>query len=342
MNRSSTVTSALPSRWAIGGKRERRGCKPPAAGSSLLRFLCWGCILVWVLSIVGVPRGWSQQQATISGTITDPTGALIPDAAIRVTNVNTQVSLSAVTNSAGYYVVGNLIPGVYSITVQKEGFKTAARTDITLQVAQSATVDFQLELGQTSQEVSVSAAPPLVERSDAIVGQVIGPTAMVELPLNGRNYFNLAELSPGVTTFGLRSFYSTAINDYGTSFNAGSGGEDRNGFTLDGADIKTYLINGSYVPSIDAVQEFKIETTPYAADLGTSPGAQILLVTKSGTNDLHGDAYEFLRNSSLNAYNYFDNRALPIPELRKNQFGATVGGPIIKDKQGLSSGFGPA
>jgi hypothetical protein len=281
---------------------------------------------------VAAPRAWSQQQASLSGIVSDPSGAVIPGATIRVTNTNTQVTITAVTNSTGYYIVGNLIPGRYTIAAQKEGFKTATRPDLTLQVAQSATVDLQLQLGQTSQEVSVHSAAPLVERSDATVGQVIGPTAMVELPLNGRNYFNLAELSPGVTTYGLRSFYSSAINDYGTSFNSGSGGEDRNGFTLDGADVKTHFINGSYVPSIDAVQEFKIETTPYAADLGTTPGAQILLVTKSGTNDFHGDAYEFFRNSSLNAYNYFDNRSLPIPELRKNQFGGTLGGPIIKDK----------
>jgi len=282
--------------------------------------------------MLAVSISWGQQQATLSGLVRDPTGAVIPGALVRVTKVDTQVVVSAETNSTGYYVVGNLIPGTYSMEVRKEGFKTTVRPPLTLEVAQSATVDFELELGQTSQEVSVHGTAPLVERTDATVGGVIGPTAMVDLPLNGRNYFNLAELSPGVTSYGQRSFYSSAINDYGTSFNSGSAGEDRNGFTLDGADIKQYLINGSYVPSIDAIQEFKIETTPYAADLGTSPGAQILLVTKSGTDQFHGDAYEFLRNSALNAYNYFDNKSLPIPELRKNAFGGTLGGPLKKEK----------
>ena len=332
MNRNLTVTGALSNLVAIGRKCKRRASPSPAERSSLLRLLRWDWILFWVLSPVAVPQTWGQQQATVSGVVRDPSGAVVPDATIRVTNLDTQVTTTAVTNSTGYYVVGNLVPGTYTIAAQKEGFKTSTVSTLTLQVAQSATVDFQLELGQTSQEVSVRGAPPLVERSDATVGQAIGPTAMVELPLNGRNYFNLAELTPGVSSYGLRSFYSTAINDYGTSFNSGSAGEDRNGFTLDGADIKTYLINGSYVPSIDAIQEFKIETTPYAADLGTSPGAQLLLVTKSGTNQFHGDAYEFLRNSSLDAYNYYDNRSLPVPELRKNQFGGTIGGPIIKDK----------
>jgi hypothetical protein len=289
-------------------------------------------VYLLAFSMVAVTIAWGQQQATLSGLVRDPTGAVIPGALVRVTKVDTQVVVSAETNSTGYYVVGNLIPGAYSMEVRKEGFKTAVRPPLTLEVAQSATVDFELEVGQTSQEVSVHGTAPLVERTDATVGGVIGPTAMVELPLNGRNYFNLAELSPGVTSYGLRSFYSSAINDYGTSFNSGSAGEDRNGFTLDGADIEGHLINGSYVPSIDAVQEFKIETTPYAADLGTTPGAQILLVTKSGTDQFHGDVYEFFRNSALNAYNYFDNTSLPIPELRKNNFGATLGGPILKDK----------
>ena len=275
------------------------------------------------------PHARAQQQATLSGIISDPSGAVVPDTAIRVTNNATQVTRTAVTNATGYYLVLNLTPGTYSIVAQKEGFKTATQTGITLQVAQSATVDLRLELGQTSQEVTVSGAAPLLQTTESTIGQVIGPTTMVEMPLNGRNYFNLAELAPGVTSYGSRSFYSSAINDYGTSFNSGSGGEDRNGFSLDGADIKGYVINDSYVPSIDSVQEFKIETTPYSADLGTSSGAQILLVTKSGTDQFHGSAYEFLRNNAFDAYNYFDDRSQPIPKLIKNQFGGTIGGPIL-------------
>jgi hypothetical protein len=332
MNREPIATRAWKSLSTIRCAVERCAGPPRVELGPPFRLTCCAWAIFIVLSLLVVPQAWSQQQATVSGIVSDPSGAVIPSTTIRVANLETHVATTAVTNSTGYYVVGNLIPGTYTVAAQKEGFKTATRPAFTLEVAQSATVDFQLELGQTSQEVSVHAAAALVESSDAIVGQVIGPTAMVELPLNGRNYFNLAELTPGVSSYGLRSFYSTAINDYGTSFNSGSGGEDRNGYTLDGADIETHFINGSYVPSIDAIQEFKIETTPYAADLGTTPGAQILLVSKSGTNKVHGDAYEFLRNNSLDAYNFFDNRSLPVPELRKNQFGGTIGGPIIKDK----------
>ncbi|HEX5482509.1 MAG TPA: hypothetical protein VFZ08_07765, partial [Terriglobia bacterium] len=170
------------------------------------------------------------------------------------------------------------------------------------------------------------------QTNHATIGQVVGPKEMSQLPLNDRNYLKLALLSPGTSSYGQRSFYNSALTDNTGSINSGSGGEDRNSFSLDGADVKSYLINGSYVPSIDAIKEFKIETTPYNAALGTSPGAQILLVTKNGTNQFHGSVYDFLRNSALDAYNYFDNRSLPIPELRKNQFGGTLGGPIIKDK----------
>ncbi len=295
-------------------------------------FPSWVYAMLMSLVLAAVPQARGQQQATLSGIISDPSGAVVPGATVRVTNDATQVTSAAVTNDTGYYLVLNLTPGTYSITAQKGGFKTATRSAITLQVAQSATVDVRLEVGAESQEISVSGAPPLLTTTDSTIGQVIGPTTMVEMPLNGRNYFNLALLSPGISTYGSRSFYSSAINDYGTSFNSGAGGEDRNGFTLDGADIKGYVINISYVPSIDAVQEFKIETTPYSADLGTSSGAQILLVTKSGTDQFHGSAYEFLRNNAFNSYNYFDDHSAPIPKLIKNQFGGTFGGPILKQK----------
>jgi len=330
VNRELNATNALMSPSKTGFEAGLGMLTPQVERNFPFRFSCCGyAMFVAVLLAVG-PQAKSQQQATLSGIVSDPSGAVIPDASIRVVNLDTQVTRTAATNPTGYYLVVNLTPGTYTITAQKEGFKTATRSAFTLQVAQSATVDLRLELGQASQEVSVTGAPPLLTTSDATIGQVIGPTTMVEMPLNGRNYFNLAELSPGVTSYGSRSFYSTAINDYGASFNSGAGGEDRNGFTLDGADIKQYLINVTYVPSIDAIQEFKVETTPYEADLGTSSGAQVVLVTKSGTDQFHGVAYEFLRNDYFNAYNYFDDRSQPIPKLIKNQFGATLGGPIIK------------
>jgi hypothetical protein len=273
-----------------------------------------------------------QERGSISGTITDSSGAGVPRVAVRITDARTNVSRSATTNNTGYYTVGQLIPDPYTITAEGKGFKRAERSALTLDVAQAAQVDLQLQIGDVSESVAVEAVPPLLATSDAAVGQVIGPVMMSQLPLNDRNYLQLALLSPGTGTYGKSSFYNSALTDNAGSVISGSAGEDRNAFSLDGADIKSYLINGSFVPSIEAVQEFKIETTPYSAELGTSPGAQILLITKNGTNQVHGSAYEFVRNDFFDAKNYFDNPDQRIPELRKNQFGATIGGPIVKDR----------
>jgi len=285
-----------------------------------------------LLLLASVATGMAQERGSIFGTVSDSSGAAVPGATVQVYAATTSVTRTTSTNSAGYYIVGDLIPDQYSVTAEGKGFKRTTQPPFKLDVAQAARIDLRLEIGDVTESVSVQAAAPLLATSDATVGQVIGPVMMSQLPLNDRNYLQLALISPGTGTYGKSSFYNSALTDDAGAIISGSAGEDRNAFSLDGADIKSYLINGSYVPSIDAVQEFKIETTPYSAELGTSPGAQILLVTKNGTNQLHGSAYEFLRNSDFDSKNYFDNQSLPIPELRKNQFGATIGGPIVKDK----------
>jgi hypothetical protein len=251
---------------------------------------------------------------------------------VSVTDTRTNVSRTTLTNAAGFYIMEALVPDSYVMSAQTKGFKRIERSEFTLEVAQAARIDLQLQIGAVTESVSVNAAPPLLATAEASVGQVIGPVMMSQLPLNDRNYLQLALLSPGTGSYGKSTFYNSALTDNAGSIISGSAGEDRNAFSLDGADVKAYLINGSFVPSIEAVQEFKIETTPYSAELGTSPGAQILLMTKNGTNQLHGSAYEFLRNDFFDAKNYFDNPSEPIPELRKNQFGATIGGPLVKDK----------
>ena len=291
--------------------------------------------IFWVVAFLvqlTLPVASAQERASVSGTITDSSGAAIPGGLVHVTNVNTGVDKTAQTNSTGYYLVSDLVPGQYTVTAEVKGFKKATRPAFTLDVAQAAKVDLQLQVGDVTESVTVESAPPLLSTSDSTVGQVVGPVMMSELPLNDRNYLQLALISPGMGTQGKASFYNSALTDNSGAVIAGSAGEDRNSFSLDGADIKAYLINGSYVPSIDAIQEFKIETTPYSAELGTSPGAQILLVTKSGTDQFHGTAYEFLRNDKFDAKNFFDSPTAPIPELRKNQFGGALGGPIKKDK----------
>ena len=287
------------------------------------------CLLLLLATLVTLK---AQDRGSVSGTITDPSNAGVPDVIVTITDQRTNVVRTASTNGSGAYTFGDLIPDSYSLTAEAKGFKRAERSAFTLDVAQAARIDLQLQIGDVSQSVSVNDVPPLLATNDATVGQVIGPVMMSQLPLNDRNYLQLALLSPGTGTYGKSTFYNSALTDNAGSVISGSAGEDRNAFSLDGADIKSYLINGSFVPSIEAVQEFKIETTPYSAELGTSPGAQILLITKNGTNQIHGSAYEFVRNDYFDAKNYFDNPDLRIPELRKNQFGATIGGPIIKNR----------
>ena len=289
----------------------------------------WFTAIVCALFIAGAFSIRAQSGAEITGTITDPSGAMVPNAGIEVTNASTQVTNRVTTNESGYYQVQGLIPGTYTVTVTANGFKKAVRADIPIQVAQVAEVNLALEVGQTSQTLEVTAAPPLLETRTAELGQVINQEQVVQLPLPDRNYLRLALLAPGTSGYYNRSFYSGALTDFIGSVNSGGMGEDRNAFTLDGADVKSYLINESFIPSIDAIQEFRVETTPYDVVLGTSPGAQIIVTSKSGTNQFHGTVWEYLRNDKTDARNFF---APSVPELRKNQFGYTFGGPIRKDR----------
>ncbi len=286
-------------------------------------------LLPVILFVTLVGPAFSQSGAVISGTITDPTGAVVTNAAVDVTNLNTNVTKHVSTNSTGYYQVGELNPGSYSVSAAATGFKKAVRTSITIQVAQVAQIDLRLEVGDALQILEVTGAAPLLETKTAELGQVVNQEEVVQLPLNDRNYLRLVLLAPGTSSYYNRSFFNSALTDNIGSVNSGGMGEDRNAFTLDGADTKAYLINMSFVPSIDAIQEFKVETTPYDVTLGTSPGAQVIVTTKSGTNQFHGTVWEYLRNDATDARSFFSPS---VPELRKNQFGYTFGGPIKKDR----------
>ncbi len=299
--------------------------RPSYVDKRWMRLMC----IVMALTQYGVMPALGQASATISGTITDPSGAAIAGATVEVKNQNTQVTKKTITNTTGYYQVQDLIPGVYSVSAEMTGFKKAIRSNVPIQVAQSAQINLALALGQVTQSIQVSGAPPLLQTRTAEIGQVVNNQEVTNLPLNDRNYLQLALLAPGMFGTYKRSTFNSALTDNIGAVVAGSMGEDRNAFILDGADIKAYLINMSFVPSIDAIQEFKIETTPYDVTLGTSPGAQIIVTTKSGTNQFHGTAWEFLRNEATDARDFF---AKTKPELRKNQFGYTLGGPIKKNR----------
>jgi len=276
-----------------------------------------------------------QETATISGTITDATGASVPNAVVIVTNVQTGISVRTEATEAGTYVVPSLRPGDYSIAVESKGFQKTVRTGVTLQVAQVARIDVTLQTGALTESVEVVAATPLLDTLTSSRGSVIDQKKIVELPLNGRDYNQLALLSPGVLPGTPRL---ASVNFKGV-LNVNGNRTFNNVFLLDGVDNISYSnsFRGENVqlvqPSIEALQEFKIQTNAYSAEFGRSSGAVVNATIKSGTNTVRGSVYEFVRNDSLDANNFFSNAlGAPKPKRERNQFGGAVGGPLVKNR----------
>jgi hypothetical protein len=276
-----------------------------------------------------------QETATLTGEVKDASGAVVPGAALTITNTATSVSLKSETNEQGLYTVPSLKPGPYSIAVEKPGFRKFVRSGLTLQVAQVARIDVSLQVGDLTNTVEITEAAALLETETSSRGSVIDQKKIVDLPLNGRDYNQLALLSPGVlpTTPRLASVnFKGAMNVNGNrTFN--------NVFLLDGVDNISYSnsFRGENVqlvqPSVEALQEFKIQTNAYSAEFGRSSGAVINATIKSGTNAIRGSLYEFLRNEKLDANNFFSNAlGAPKPIRKRNQYGAAVGGPLIKNR----------
>ncbi|MDX1978950.1 MAG: TonB-dependent receptor [Bryobacteraceae bacterium] len=267
------------------------------------------------------------QNAQITGRVTDPTGAVVPGADVTVTNVDTGDKRTAASNEQGYYTVLFLIPGNYQVQMQKQGFRAAARTGLRLQVDQVARLDFTLELGGVAESVDVVGTAPLVESETSSIGQVVNNKSIVEMPLNGRNAWHLVQLTAATVFVG-------GIGDAGEIPVASMAGGRAFSQMLwvDGGSVQKSSIDramAELAPMVDAVEEFKVITNNYAAEYGRSAGGVFSAVTKSGTNQFRGTAFEFLRNNALDARNFFASRQAP---LRYNQFGGTLGGPIRKDK----------
>jgi len=276
-----------------------------------------------------------QETATITGEIRDANGSVVPKATITVTNVETNVSIKSETNDQGLYTVPSLKPGSYSITVEKTGFKKSVRSGVTLQVNQVARLDVNMQVGELTTAVEIVEAANLLETETSSRGSVIDQKKIVDLPLNGRDYNQLALLSPGVLAGTPRM---ASINFKG-AINVNGNRLFMNVFLLDGVDNISYSSSyrGDNVqivqPSIEALQEFKIQTNAYSAEFGRSAGAVVNATIKSGGNNIHGAAYEFLRNKALDANNFFANFAnQDKPTRQRNQFGGAIGGPIIKNK----------
>lgn len=280
------------------------------------------------------------ESGKVVGTVRDASGAVLADAAVTVIETETNAERKTTSNSGGEYVVTELKPGTYTVKAEREGFKTAVQTAFKLDINQVVRVDFSLVVGSVQEQVTVTAAEPLVESETSSIGQVIDESRVHQLPINGRNFMQLAYLSPGVNK-GPASTGSTGNVQQGEipEDERGNGSIQVNGlwatnnnYLLNGFDNNEQQIGFELIePPIDAIQEFKVQTNNFGADIGKG-GAVINVVTKSGTNRFHGSAFEFLRNSSMDAKNYFDDPSQSIPPFKRNEFGGSFGGPIIRDR----------
>jgi hypothetical protein len=268
--------------------------------------------------------------ASLEGIISDATGAVVAGAKVQVLNTATNAAAALVTNETGRFLAPSLPPGPYQVTIEAAGFKKAERSGIVLQVNQAARIEITLELGTMTETVSVVATAPLLESSSAAIGQVVSNSSIVNLPLNQRNPFALVFLVPGVVG-------SVGFNFNNANIQINGGRPGSNEILADGIPSSPPLVNPiqgySVFPSVDAVQEFKVQTNSYSAEFGRSGGGIINLVFKSGTNALHGSLFEFLRNSKLDANDFFANsRGVPKANFKRNQFGGSVGGPVYLPK----------
>src|SRR6266850_6173226 len=279
---------------------------------------------------------YGQANGSFSGTVTDKTGSVISGATVRVTSQGTGVVRETKTDDTGHYLIPLLPVAFYTMHVESQGFQAAEQKDLRLQVDEHRELNFALAPASVTTTVEVSASEVAVQTTDPTLGQVITEQQVAQLPLNGRNFVQLATLTPGTTTeTNPNSFFTSgaasevaARGSY--SLSVGGSRAQSTDWLLDNIDNNELTAGGiSILPSIDAIQEFKVLTYNYSAEYGTRAGPTVLVTTKSGANDFHGTLFEFLRNTSLDAKSFFAQK----PEkFNLNQFGGGIGGPIRKNK----------
>ena len=293
-------------------------------------------ILLMALALAVTPElGWTQVNATISGRVEDATGAAVGGATVTVKSLETGATRVVTTDETGNFRVLSLPVGLQEVRAEKAGFKSTVRTGINLAVGQEAVVNVRLDVGELTQEVTVSADVPLIDTTTASVSGLVGERQVKELPLNGRSFDYLIALNPGAINYTLKSPQTSTSN--GNTFSVAGRRPLENMFLLNGIEytgssqlsVTPGGVSGDLL-GIDAVREFNVLTGTYSAEYGKRAGAQVTIVTQSGTNRFHGSFFEFLRNSALDARNFFD--PVSVAPFRRNQFGGAVGGPIKKDR----------
>jgi hypothetical protein len=276
--------------------------------------------------------------ATLSGTVRDASGAAVPNAQVSIKNTATGVSRGLSADSVGFYTAPNLLPGNYDVTFSAAGFTTEVNTGITLTVGTQQVLNASLRVGQVSQQVTITSEAPTVQLASSTLSAVVEAPTVVGLPLNGRSWTDLANLQPGVSGVETQVPFGDSgrgNRGFGAQLSISGSRPQQNNYRLDGISINDYanggpgsVLGGNL--GVDAVEEFSVLTSSYSSEYGKTSGGVVNAISRAGTNQLHGNAYEFVRNSALDARNFFD--PAKVPAFRRNQFGASIGGPIIKDK----------
>jgi hypothetical protein len=303
----------------------------------VLSFLTCGAM---VLSL-GIPTTILAQVtgATLFGTVKDQSGAVIPTCHISIKNIATGFTRTVTTDAAGFYTAPNLLPGTYEMTANAPGFGTVVQSSITLSVGAEQVLDVAMRVGRVNETVHVTGEAPAIQLATSSISAVVDSTTVRELPLNGRSWTDLATLQPGVNAIQTQTSFTAGASrgnrGFGDQITIAGARPTQNNYRLDGISIEDYgnggpgsVLGGN--AGVDAIREFSVLTTNYSAEYGRTAGGVVNAITRSGTNTFHGGVYEFLRNSALDARNFFDGAT--VPPFRRNQFGADAGGPIWKDK----------
>ena len=286
-----------------------------------------------ILALSG-SEAWAQSTASLNGVVTDPTGAAVPNAKVTVTNQATGIAQTAQTDAAGAYLFPVLPSGTYRVEVGSPNFQTAVIATLQMDVATTVTKNIQLTVGAVTQQVTISAEAPLVETATSGVGQVINDTTVQEIPLNGRHFVDLGLLTAGTVTPPANGFLTAPLRGQG-SFAIDTAGqrEDSTNWLINGINLSDPQQNQiTFQPPVDTLSEFKIDNSTFSAQYGRNMGAIVNIATRSGSNDFHGEAFEFVRNNDFDARNYFNPVPLPQAPFKRNSFGADFGGPIKKNK----------
>jgi hypothetical protein len=302
-------------------------------------------LFMWLVGLcfaVSVPLRAQVAGGTLSGTITDATGAVVPNAQVVIRNTATGISKTVAAGTEGFYTAPNLLPGDYEIAVSADGFNSEIKKGIVINVGSQAVFNLALQVGVVVNRVEVTTDAPTVQLTSSEISATVNATTVRELPLNGRSWTDLAALQPGVSTIQNQPSFSSGSDrgnrGFGQQLTISGARPQQNNYRLDGISLNDYangapgsVLGGNL--GVDAIQEFSVLTSNYSAEYGKTSGGVVNAITRSGTNTFHGSGYEFLRNSALDARNFFEqDTTIPKAEFRRNQFGGTIGGPIIQNR----------